>query len=420
MIPTSEQSPEMHIVIANQWYPPESGWGGVAMYNHTVARAYRALGHEVTIIARRNDDTTPAFSETDGIRIQRLLTRDHYYWRRTPVAGYYSRALQQLSYSWRLRRALRRLHQTQPIDIVEFAEINAEGYFFARAPWLPFVVRCHTPTFVLRDCFAADELPFDTGIISACEISLIRQAHGVTTPSRDMARRVAQTTGLDSEKITVIPNPLSGYGVSGNGSNHLPRKSSDDLTVLYLGRLEPAKGIHVLAEAIPSVIKSVPRAHFLIAGYDRSTPRGTSQWAELEQQLEGAGVRTNVEFMGAVDQSDMRALYERSDLCVVPATQYESFSYTCAQAMAAGKPVVATRVGGMPETVGDGLAGLVVEPGQPSKLAAAIVELLQDGERRVRMGRAGREKVLREFDPIIVARQNLEVYAAAKRAFTNR
>ena len=55
----------MHIVIANQWYPPESGWGGVAMYNHTVARAYRELGHEVTIVARRNEKTTPEFAETE-------------------------------------------------------------------------------------------------------------------------------------------------------------------------------------------------------------------------------------------------------------------------------------------------------------------------------------------------------------------
>ena len=56
------------------------------MYNHAVAHAYRALGHEVTVVARRNDQTTPAFAETDGIRVHRLLTRDHYYWRRAPVA----------------------------------------------------------------------------------------------------------------------------------------------------------------------------------------------------------------------------------------------------------------------------------------------------------------------------------------------
>jgi glycosyltransferase involved in cell wall biosynthesis len=410
----------MHIVIANQWYPPESGWGGVAMYNHTVAKAYRELGHEVTVVARRNDPQTPAFSELDGIRIQRLLTRDHYYWRRAPVAGYYSRVLQQLSYSWRLRRTLKRLHLTQPIDIVEFAEINAEGYFFARAPWLPFVVRCHTPTFVLRDSFAADEFSFDTNIVSNCEKKTIQRAHALTAPSVDMARRIAHATGVESGNVTVIPNPLYVNGVNGNANGSKPKSLESELTVLYVGRIERAKGILVLANAIPEIIKHVPRVRFLIAGYDRPTARGTSQRAELEEQFARAGVSAKVEFLGAIEQSQLSALYRRADLCVVPALQYESFSYTCAQAMAAGKPVIATRVGGMSETVEDGRTGLIVEPDNADELATAVVALLKDRERRVAMGRAGREKVLREFDPLRVAQENLAVYAQARLAFEGK
>jgi len=410
----------MHIVIANQWYPPESGWGGVAMYNHTVARAYRELGHEVTIVARRNEKTTPEFAETDGIHIQRLLTRDHYYLRRTPLAGYYSRTLQQLAYSWRLRRTLKRLHSQKPIDIVEFAEINAEGYFFARAPWLPFVVRCHTPTFVLRGSFAADEFSFDTNIVSNCEKKTIQRAHALTAPSGDMARRIAQATGIESGKVTVIPNPLSVNGVNGNANGSKLTGAKNELTVLYVGRIEGAKGILVLAKTIPEIIKRVPQVRFLIAGYDRPTPRGTSQRAELEQQFARTGVSAKVEFLGAIEQSKLAALYQRADLCVVPALQYESFSYTCAQAMAAGKPVIATRVGGMSETVEDGKTGLIVEPDNADELAAAIVALLNDRERRVAMGCAGREKVLMEYDPLKVAQQNVNVYLLARKIFAQK
>jgi glycosyltransferase involved in cell wall biosynthesis len=416
-IPISERSAEMHIVIANQWYPPESGWGGVAMYNHAIAHAYRKLGHEVTIIARRNDETTPAYAEVDGIHVHRLLTRDRYYLRRAPGVRYYSRTAQQLSYSWRVRQALKQLNRTQPIDIVEFAEINAEGYFFARSPWLPFVVRCHTPTFVLRDFFQPDEFLFDTKIISACEKKTIQTAHAVTAPSGDMAQRIAQASGIDSANITVVPNPLNAHGVNGNGNGHHSAGTENDLTVLYIGRIERAKGILVLAKAIPEIIKRIPRIRFLIAGYDRSTPRGTSQRAELEQQFANAGATANVEFVGAVEQSQLRSLYERADLCVVPALQYESFSYTCAQAMAAGKPVIATRIGGMPETVADGVAGLIVEPENAGELAEAILRLAKDPDLCVRMGRAGHEKVLREYDPSKVAQQNLEVYAQARQRF---
>lgn len=386
------------------------------MYNHAIAHAYRKLGHEVTIIARRNDDTSPAFAETDGIRIQRLLTRDHYYWRRAPVAGYYSRAAQQLSYSWRLRQALKRLNQSQPIDVVEFAEINAEGYFFARAPWLPFVVRCHTPTFVLRDFFATDEFVFDTKIVSACEKKMIQRAHALTAPSSDMADRISEATGVERDRITVIPNPLGLSAANGNGVGR-KAKFEECATVLYIGRIERAKGIKVLAEAIPKVIQKFPRARFLIAGYDRPTARGTSQRAELEQQFAAAGAAANVEFIGAVEQAQLPSLYERADLCVVPPLQYESFSYTCAQAMAAGKAVVATRIGGISETVNNGMTGLIVEPGNAGELAEAILRLVNDRELCARMGRAGHEKVLREYDPLKVAQRNLEVYAQARWAF---
>jgi len=281
------------------------------------------------------------------------------------------------------------------------------------------VVRCHTPTFVLRDAFSADEFSFDTKIISTCEKKMIQRAHALTAPSGDMARRIAQATGIQSGKVTVIPNPLSVNGVNGNANGSKLAGAKNDLTVLYVGRIERAKGILVLAKTIPEIIKRVPQVRFLIAGYDRSTPRGTSQRAELEQQFAVAGAAAKVEFLGAIEQSKLAALYQRADLCVVPALQYESFSYTCAQAMAAGKPVIATRVGGMSETVEDGKTGLIVEPDNADELADAIAELLKDRQRRVAMGRAGREKVLREFDPLKVAQENLSIYAQARRNYSS-
>ncbi len=213
---------------------------------------------------------------------------------------------------------------------------------------------------------------------------------------------------------------MNAHSVNGNGNGHQPARSEDDLTVLYIGRIERAKGILVLAEAIPEIIERVPRARFLIAGYDRSTPRGTSQRAELEQQFASTAASASVEFVGAIEQEHLPALYARADLCVVPALQYESFSYTCAQAMAAGKPVVATRIGGISETVEDGMTGLIVEPGNSDELAGAILRLAKDRELRVRMGRAGREKVLREYDPLKVAQKNLEVYEQARQRFEGK
>ncbi len=404
----------MYIVLANQWYPPESGWGGVASYNHAIAHAYCELGHRVTVIARRDDETTPEFVETNGIRVHRLLMRDHYYLRRTPLLGFYSRALQQLSYSWRVRRAIKRLNKTSPIDVIEFAEINAEAFFFARTSLIPFVVRCHTPTFVLRNFFEPGEFPYDTRVISACEKDVIRRAHAVTAPSNAMAQQIAEATGIERVKISVIPNPVPSYGSNGNGNGKKQLRSENELTVLYVGRLERFKGVTILAEAIPHVLREFPNVRFVLAGEDRPTPQSESQHRELELQLRASNVLSQVKFLGRVDHFQLEDWYSSADICVVP-SMYESFSYTCAEAMAAGKPVVATRVGGIPETVCDGLSGVIVEPGDAGEFAEAIVRLLKDETRRIAMGRAGRAKVLREFDPIRVAQQNLEVYQQARR-----
>ncbi len=404
----------MHIVIANQWYPPESGWGGVAMYNYAVAHAYRELGHQVTIVASRANPTIPAENEESGIRILRLLIHDAYRLRHLPGLGYYVRPLQQMLYARRIHRTLQELYHEQPYDIVEFAEVNAEGFFYARRSLTPVVVRCHTPTFVLKRYYAPRELEFDTRLTGACEKDLIRRAHAVTTPSCDLGNLIADECGLDRSKISVFPNALPETTLK-RGSSVDARNSA--LTILYVGRLEYAKGIQVLIRAMPRVLHELPETHFVLIGYDRSQGDRMSQRSRIENQVIELGIRGSVEIVGEVAQSEMSTWYQRSDICVVPSVVYESFSYTCAQAMAMGRPVVAARIGGIPETVEDGVHGLIVEPANDQQLADALVRLGRDGDLRTRMGQAGRAKAEREFAPQAVANKNFSAYQQAKIAF---
>jgi glycosyltransferase involved in cell wall biosynthesis len=308
---------------------------------------------------------------------------------------------------------LRALHLKQPIDVIEFAEVNAEGFFFAYHPIAPFVVRCHTPTAILARYYERAELPFDTRVTAWCEKQMLRRAHALTAPSHDMAQVIAKEYGLPDENIAVIPNALS----LNEFPNHPATPSPNRLTILHVGRLERVKGVVVLASAIPRVVSQVPNAQFVFVGGDRLTVRGISQRAEIESALGKAQVLSHAEFLGEVDHATLMACYQRADICVVPSMLYESFSYTCAQTMAAGKPVVASRIGGIPETVDDGMTGLLVAPGDSDELADAIIRLAREPARREQMGRAGREKVAREFDPINIALRNLEVYGQAGRRF---
>lgn len=401
----------MHIVLANQWYPPESGWGGVAMWNYAMAHAYRSLGHDVTIVTSRRSVEIPALQEVGGIEVRRLLVRDPQRLRQLPGAGKHVRGVQLFLYSHRVAETLREIHRRKLIDVVEFAEVNAEGFHFARHPATPYVVRCHTPAFVLARYFDPKHKPYDTRLTGYLEKQFIRETKILTAPSIDMAKVIAAECQIPETRLEVIPN-----AVQVSYFDTRQHTSSSEVMILHVGRIETAKGVDVLTDAIPHVLESAPHVRFVFVGRDSHTPFGSKR-LELEQRLAACGCSDAVYFAGAVEQGELRHWYERADLCVVPSIQYESFSYTCAQAMASGRPVIASRIGGMPETVGDGECGLIVEPGNAMALANAILELVRDPAARTRMGRAGRAKARQEFDTPVVAARMLSVYARAISAF---
>ncbi len=378
-----------------------------------MARAFRDLGHEVTVLASRTSTNTPEISLVEGIPVHRLLVHDFYRLRQVPGLRQYVRPVQLLSYSRRVDQAIRQLHRAQRVDVVEFAEVGAEGFFYARKPEVPVVVRCHTPTFLLARYYSRAEMPGDNRILAWAEKDLIRRAHARTTPSCDLARIIASECGMPEESIAPIPNALS----VDEFAPGVPQASSDTITVLHVGRLERIKGVETLAQAIPEAVQQVPNVRFIFIGEDRPTGNGTSQRAELEKRLMAAGVGSQVEFLGKVNQTTLLDWYRRADICVVPSMLYESFSYTVAQGMAAAKPVVASRVGGIPETLDEGASGVLVEPGNAAELAQGIVRLACDPALRAQMGRAGQVKARREFDPVRVAERTLEIYERARQKF---
>ncbi len=406
----------MHIVFANQWFPPESGWGGVAVYNRTMALALERIGHNVSVVAARTDPAIPPFQLLEGVRIHRLLVRDPYRLRRMPGLGRYIRPLQQLAYSRRVAAQVRQIAIQESVDIVEFADVNAEGFFYARRPESAVVVRCHTPTFVLRRYYSPAEMSFDTRIISWCERETIRCAHALSAPSLDMAQVIGRECGLPIHRIDVVPNPLP----VDDYKPTIAGESNGRVTVLHVGRLERAKGIETLAEAIPLVLRENPNVRFALLGEDGPAVGDKSPRAVLESYLTESNAISNVQFIGGVDHPGLLEWYRDCDICVVPSMLYESFSYTCAQAMAAGKPVIASRIGGIPETIGDCANGILVTPGNASELAEAILALAHDRELRQKLGRAAQERAACHFDMSKVAEQMLSIYQQAIEKFGQR
>ena len=171
----------------------------------------------------------------------------------------------------------------------------------------------------------------------------------------------------------------------------------DGSIILYAGKLSPGKGTPVLLAALPAIRGAVRGARFVFAG-------------KGELAVPSA---PDVHALGSIPQRDLFALYAAAEIVVVPSVWPEPLSRVLLEAMRLGRPVVATRVGGTPEAVADGVTGVLVERGDAEALARAIAGLLLDPARRAAMGEAGRARAAEFFREDRIVDALLEAYQAA-------
>jgi phosphatidyl-myo-inositol alpha-mannosyltransferase len=177
--------------------------------------------------------------------------------------------------------------------------------------------------------------------------------------------------------------------------------------VLFVGRLEPRKGVEHLVDAIAIAARQVPDVRLTIVG---DGPERASLAARARD------VRIDVHFAGAVRDDELSAYYHAADVICSPATGGESFGIVLLEAMAAQRPVVATAIDGYVELVGDTRSGArLVPPGDAAALARALIVLLGDAPLRARLGAQGARFAAR-FDWDVIARRLESIYFDALRS----
>jgi phosphatidylinositol alpha-mannosyltransferase len=174
--------------------------------------------------------------------------------------------------------------------------------------------------------------------------------------------------------------------------------------ILFVGRLDARKGARVLLNAMPAVLDDHPESTLVMVG---SGPQ-MDDCVRLAAQL---GIAERVRFEGRVTRADLPRYYAGATVFVSPATSGESFGIVLLEALAAGTPVVASAIRGYDEVVRAG-EGLLVPPGQPSVLAAAIARLLSTPDLRAQLARAGSRRA-GEFAWPTIARRTVRVYERA-------
>lgn len=175
--------------------------------------------------------------------------------------------------------------------------------------------------------------------------------------------------------------------------------------ILYAGRIDGNKSLHHLIQALAQVRKHVPTAHVHVAGPSDDD----LYWPHVQATVRDLGLQDHVHFLGHLPEPGLLEEYERCALLVLPSRQ-ETSPMVIQQAMAAGKPVVATRVGGIPYLVAHGETGFVFDYGDIAGLAQSIEDVLTKTDLRKRMSERARQEASQRFRAEVVARQTYQVY----------
>jgi glycosyltransferase involved in cell wall biosynthesis len=220
----------------------------------------------------------------------------------------------------------------------------------------------------------------------------------VITVSQVSAEDTIRVFKLPKESVRIVPNGID-TGVFRN-SNHDPKEPN---SIVMVGNTEDRKkGVVFLLKALELLRNEVDATLSIVdrhGDHTRYAPRLVKEH----------GLEDRVTFTGRLTVDQLVKRYSLSEVAVT-ASVYEGFGLPCAEAMACGTPVIATRAGALPEIVGDDGAGILVPPADPPALAEAIKRLLADDSLRKQMGATARKRIEESFSWEVAARKTLEVY----------
>ncbi|MEV8437679.1 glycosyltransferase [Actinosynnema sp. NPDC051121] len=369
----------MRIAMVSEHASPLAALGGVDAGGQNVhvaalSAALSARGHDVVVYTRRDDPGLPERVRTeqgyDVVHVPagpaRAVPKDEL----LPHMGDFARFLEQ---QW---------YEDRP-DVVHahFWMSGLASVLAARKVGVPVVQTYHALGTVKRRHQGADDTSPAERI--GIERMIGREADRIAATCDDEVAELMRM-GVQRSRITVVPCGVDPARFRPEGPVDRRRYPH---RIVSVGRLVPRKGFQDLI----TTLRSLPETELVIAGGPVDV-ESDPEARRLAAHAERAGVRTRVSLVGQVSRDAMPALLRSADV-VACVPWYEPFGIVPLEAMACGVPVVASAVGGLIDTVVDGVTGVLVPPRDPSALARALHSLLSDEARREACGLAGLDRV---------------------------
>jgi glycosyltransferase involved in cell wall biosynthesis len=407
-------------------FPPIGGHSSIAIIVYQIARRLARSGHEVIVYGKRGHAQPAVERDDDGILYQRVSTKlenlllkplrlfDRLGAFPDPKRPFFASSLYHPLYALQVARDLRE-KQAEVIHILNFSQyVPLIRTFNANAK---FVLHMECEWLSQLDASMIEGRLRQTDLIVGCSDYITSKVRLRFPHFADRCRTVYN--GVDPDNFSSLGRPT---------------KRNGEESILFLGRVSPEKGVHILLDAFRDVVARHPQAQLKIVGSTGSVPfdfvvalSDDDHVSRLAAFYHGKGRRTDhyadylhkqlsppewkqVSFLGFVPHSGVVDHYRNADVFVFTSVWDEPFGIPMIEAMACGVPVVAAQGGAVPEIVEDGETGLLVERGNATALAEAILRLLGDRDLRNSMGEAGRHRVLEHFTWDRVAEDLLNQY----------
>ncbi|MDP9073205.1 MAG: glycosyltransferase family 4 protein, partial [Actinomycetota bacterium] len=391
-----------HLRVALLVYRGNPYSGGQGVYTRYLSRELVAMGHQVTVFSGQPwptlDDgvgfvpvpSLDLYREPDPFRVPGMA--EFRTWIDAVEFGLMCTAgfPEPLTFSLRIRREL--AARRGCFDLVHDNQCFGRGLLGVMADGWPLLATLHHPITVDRALDLSHAATFGRQLslrrwygFLAMQKRVARQVPRIVTVSESSKRDITAQMGVRPDQLAVVP-----VGVDHTRFRPLPDRRRQPGRIMTTASADvPLKGLVPLLEALAK-LRVEHDADLVVVGKPRAASR-------VEETIERLGLAGAVSFVSDVSDERLVEMYAEAAVAVVPSL-YEGFSLPAIEAMACGVPLVATTGGALPEVVGtDGETGLLVPPGDPSALAAALGRVLGDADLAARLSAAGRRRVLDRF-----------------------
>jgi glycosyltransferase involved in cell wall biosynthesis len=396
--------------VTPEYVTEPSGHGGLANYLGRVTTALVRMGCRVDVLVPAKKQE---ILQHEGVTVHRIIPIYDPAMRWDRLDGLVPRwayqPYQELKQAFCLWRYFRRLRKR--FDLVQVANVMAVGLFFRLLKDRPVVHRLsnYPPAW---DRAAGDRVTLTTRLRWLLQAMATRGARFVYAPSHFVARLAQQGYGL--RKVDVIESPFFVETVD-QDTSVLDREIGIRPFMLFFGSLTAMKGAHVLAAALPEILRRCPDMHVVLIGRSGYFAGGQSIDEMIRQGASAAPDRVHV--LPSLNHAQLYPFVERARLVALPSL-FDNLPNSCLEAMGLGKPVIATTGSCFEQLIRTGESGFLVAPGDAAQLADAIARAwtMSDDE-LARIGQAARERI-GQLHPDVCMPRLLQYYRDVRDAFS--